>query len=136
MNKQIFVNLPVKDLARAKAFYAALGYSFDERFGNEHGGCVIVGDCIYTMLLTETFFQSLTPKALADVTRSTSALISLSCDSREEVDTLVAKAVAAGGRAHEGPDDHGFMYSHAFDDPDGNGWGLFWMGAPPECAAA
>jgi predicted lactoylglutathione lyase len=129
MHKQIYVNIPITDLARSKAFYAALGFEFDPKFANEHGACLIVGDGIYTMLVKQDFLQTLTPKKIGDVATTTTALVSVSCASREEVDALVAKAVANGGRAHPGPDDEGFMYSHAFDDPDGNGWGLFCMAA-------
>lgn len=128
MNKQIFVNLAVKDLEKSKTFYSALGYTFNPQFTNEHGAGVVISEgSIYVMLVTEEFIKTLTTKQLVNPREATEALISLSCESREEVDDLVAKAVAAGGKAVGEPQDHGFMYDHSFEDLDGHGWGLFCM---------
>lgn len=134
MAKQIFVNLPVKDLPRAVAFFTSLGFAFDPRFTDEKGTCMIVGENIFVMLLVERFFLSFTTKALCDTTKSTEVLVCLSCDSRSEVDDLVAKAVAAGGAAPRPPQDHGFMYGHGFEDLDGHVWELVYM--QPAAAAA
>jgi predicted lactoylglutathione lyase len=136
MHSQMFVNLPVKDLKRAVDFYSKLGYTFNPQFTDENATCMIVGENLYAMLLVEKFFKSFTTKTVADPHTSTTALISLSCSSKAQVDELVAKARAAGGNVPRQPEDHGFMYSHDFEDPDGNGWGLFHMnGMPPQHAS-
>ncbi len=127
MIRQIFVNLPVKDLARSKAFFTALGLSFNPRFSNEQGACLQIADDIYAMLLTEPFFQGFTKLPVADARQCTEVLLALSCDSRAEVDALVAKAVAAGGTTPNAAQDHGFMFQHGFADLDGHQWELFWM---------
>jgi predicted lactoylglutathione lyase len=128
MNKQIFVSLAVNDLEKSKTFYSALGYTFNPQFTNEQAASVVISEgSIYVMLATEAFLKTLTTKQLVNAREATGALIALSCESREEVDGLVAKAVAAGGKALGEPQDHGFMYDHSFEDLDGHGWGLFYM---------
>ncbi len=129
MNKQIFVNLPVKNLERTKAFFSSLGFGFNPQFTNEQAACMVISDSIYVMLLVENFFQTFTKKAIADATQTTEVLVCLSCDSRGEVDDLVSRAVAAGGRVPREPQDHGFMYGHAFEDLDGHIWELVYMDA-------
>lgn len=132
MSKQIFVNLPVKDLDRSKAFFGALGFSFNPEYTDANAACMVVSDTIYVMLLTESFFQGFTHKAIADANKVTEVLVCLSCDSRAELEGLVAKAVAAGGKAPREPQDHGFMFQHGFEDPDGHIWELVHMtGNPP-----
>jgi predicted lactoylglutathione lyase len=132
MNKQIFVNLAVKDLNKSKAFYSALGYTFKAEFTNEQGACMIISeDSIYAMLLTEEFFKTFTSKQIAKAHEVTEVLNCLSCESREEVDAMVAKALAAGGTAPRAPQDHGFMYAHSFDDLDGHTWELAYMSGQP-----
>ena len=91
MIRQIFVNLPVKDLQRSMAFFKALGLSFNARFTNEQGTCLEIAENIYAMLLVEPFFQGFTKLPVADARKSTEVLIALSCDSRAEVDALVAR---------------------------------------------
>jgi len=128
MNKQIFVNLPVKDLDKSKAFFNALGYSFNPQFTNDSGACMVIAEgSIYAMLLTEPFFKTFIDKPIVQAKEATEVLVCLSCESREEVDSLVAKAVAAGGHTPRAPQDHGFMYAHAFEDLDGHIWELVWM---------
>ena len=127
MATKIFVNLPVKDLQKSIEFYTKLGYNFNPQFTDETATCMIISEDIYAMLLTHDKFKSFTAKEICDTTKATSALISLSCESRAQVDELVAKALAAGGATSSEPTDHGFMYSHDYEDLDGNGWGLFWM---------
>lgn len=127
MIRQIFVNLPVRDLPRSMAFFKALGLSFNARFTNEQGACLEIAENIYAMLLVEPFFQGFTKLPVADARKSTEVLIALSCDSRAEVDTLVAKAVAAGGSTPNALVDHGFMVQHGFADLDGHQWEVFWM---------
>jgi predicted lactoylglutathione lyase len=113
-------------------FFKALGLSFDPQFTNDQGACLVIGDNIFAMLLVEDFFQGFTSKAIVDAEQSTEVLVCLSCESRTEVDELVAKAVAAGGRAPRPPLDHGFMYGHGFEDLDGHIWELVHMA--PEAA--
>jgi predicted lactoylglutathione lyase len=129
--RQIFVNLPVKDLNRSVAFFTALGFSVDPRFTNDSATCMIVGENIFVMLLIEPFFQGFIKKDICDARKSTEVLVCLSCESRTEVDELVAKAVAAGGTLPRASEDHGFMYSHAFEDLDGHIWELVYMAPPP-----
>jgi predicted lactoylglutathione lyase len=132
MNKQIFVNLAVKDLNKSKAFFEALGYTFNPTFTNESGACMVIAeDSIYAMLLTEEFFKTFISKQVANAREVTEVLTCLSCESREEVDTLVAKAVAAGGTAPRAAQDHGFMYAHGFEDLDGHIWELAYMSGQP-----
>ena len=126
--KQIFVNLPVKDLDKSKAFFNALGYSFNPQFTDTNAACMVVQErSIHAMLLVEPFFKTFTDKAIADTRTSTEVLLCLSCESRAEVDELVAKAVAAGGTTPRAPQDLGFMYGHGFQDLDGHLWELVFM---------
>lgn len=127
MARKIFVNLPIKDMERSRAFFSALGFSFNPQFTNEQGACMVISEDIYAMLLVEPFFQTFTKKPIADAKKSTEVLVCLSCDSRAEVDALVKKALAAGGAAPNAPQDHGFMYAHGFEDLDGHVWELVWM---------
>ena len=134
MARKIFVNLPVRNLGRSKAFFASLGFSFNPQFTNEQGACMVIDENhVYAMLLAEPFFQTFTKKPVSDG-KSTEVLVCLSCDSRAEVDDFVRKALAAGGRAPNPPQDHGFMYGHGFEDLDGHLWEVMWMdpaAAPP-----
>lgn len=128
MNKQIILNLPVKDLDKSRAFFSALGFTFDERYSGENPAFMhIVGDTIQAMLTTEPFFGSLIDKPVAQARQANEMVICLSCESREEVDTLIARAVAAGGRTPHPPEDHGFMYDQGFEDIDGHLWNLVWV---------
>ena len=134
MNKLIFVNLPVKNLARSRSFFEGMGYHFNPQFSNDQGACLVISDTIHAMLLTEAFFKTFTKKSIADTKTSTEVLICLSCESKAEVDQLVAKAVAGGGNTPSPVQDHGFMYSHSFEDLDGHVWELVYMdpnAAPP-----
>lgn len=137
MNRQIYVNLPIRDMERSKAFFTALGFSFNPQFTNEQGACMVIADNIFAMLLVEPFFQSFTNKPVADAGKSTEVLVCISCGSREEVDELVRKALAAGATAPMPPQDHGFMYGHGFTDLDGHMWELAYMdlaAMPPQPA--
>jgi predicted lactoylglutathione lyase len=131
MAREIYVNLPVRDLERSKGFFSRLGFGFEPKFSDENAACMIVEDNIHVMLLTEPFFKTFTRKALCDATKSTEVLVCLSCDSDAEVNELVAKASASGGKAAREPKDHGFMYEHAFEDPDGHIWELVHMRNQP-----
>jgi len=125
--RKLFVNLAVHDLARSKDFFAKLGFSFDPRFTDENAACMVLSDEAYVMLLTVPFFRRFTNRELADPARHTEGLYALSCESRAEVDALVKKAIAAGGKHAMEPVDHGFMYSWSFYDPDGHHWEVLWM---------
>ena len=127
MNKQIIFNLPVKSLEKSKAFFSALGFTFDSRFSGENAAFMhIVDGSIDAMLTTEAFFQSLIGKPVANAKEANEVVICLSCESREEVDSLIARAAAAGGRIPHPPEDHGFMYDQGFEDIDGHLWNLVW----------
>jgi uncharacterized protein len=133
MHKQIFVNLPIANMAKSQAFFKALGYSFNPDFTNDQGAGLVLGDNLHAMLLVHDFFKTFIDKPIVDAKTSTEVLVCLSCESRAEVDTLVAKAVAAGGAAHREAKDHGFMYAHGFEDLDGHIWELVYMsGMPPK----
>jgi predicted lactoylglutathione lyase len=127
MHKQIYVNLAVDNLERSKAFFSAIGLSFEPQFTNAQAACLILGENLYAMLLVKDLFKSFTRKSLCDPKESTEALVGLSCESRAEVDALVANALAAGGTAPRAPQDYGFMYGHGFEDIDGHIWELIYM---------
>jgi len=127
MKKQAIFNLPVRDMEKSKAFFAALGFGFDPNFNGEQAAmAIIVQDHIYAMLTTEAFFQSLINKPVAQAREANEVVICLMCESREEVDSLIAKAAAAGARIPHPPEDHGFMYDQGFEDIDGHLWNLVW----------
>ena len=133
MHSQIFVNLPVKDLKRSVGFFTKLGYTFNPQFTDENATCMILGDNLFVMLLVEKFFGSFTNKGITDTSKTTEVLTCVSCDSREQVDSLVAKARSSGGKVPRQAQDHGFMYSHGYEDPDGHTWELIHMtGMPPQ----
>jgi uncharacterized protein len=124
---KIFVNLPVKDLPRSKEFFTKLGFNFNAQFTDDTGACMVVSEHAYVMLLTYTKFKAFAPNAIADANKSTEVLVAVSCENRARVDELVAKAVAAGGRTYNKPQDYGFMYGHGFQDLDGHVWEVFYM---------
>jgi predicted lactoylglutathione lyase len=124
---QIFVNLPVKDLNRSIEFFSRLGFEFNPQFTDETATCMIVSDTIFVMLLTEAKFREFTPKRICDATKVTEVLVCLSRRSRNAVDDLVRKAVAAGGTTFAESRDYGFMYQHGFQDLDGHLWELIHM---------
>jgi hypothetical protein len=133
MHSQIFVNLPVKELKRSVDFFTKVGYTFNPQFTDENATCMILGDNLFVMLLTERFFGGFTNKAITDTRQSTEVLTCVSCDSKQQVDDLVAKARAAGASVPRPAQDHGFMYSHGYEDLDGHTWELVHMsGMPPQ----
>jgi predicted lactoylglutathione lyase len=127
MARKIFVNLPVKDLKKSIGFFTKLGFTFNPQFTDETATCMIVSEDIFVMLLTHDKFKSFTPKAICDATKSTEVLVCLSCESRENLEEMVRKAVDAGGTTYNQPQDHGFMYGHGFQDLDGHIWELIYM---------
>lgn len=127
MPRKLYVTLPVKNLERSVDFFAALGFSFNPAFTDENAASIIINDSTGVMLVVESLFATLTKKPIIDARIGTEALLAISVDSREEVDALVARAVAAGGSAPGESQDHGFMYDHGFEDLDRHQWGVFWM---------
>ena len=128
MAKLIFVNLPVKDLARATQFYQNIGAGKNETFSDETASCMVLSDIIHVMLLTHDKFRQFTPKKIADATQTSEVLIALTADSRADVDQIITKASMAGGKADPGlKQDLGFMYGRSFEDPDGHIWEVVWM---------
>lgn len=126
-SRKIFVNLAVEDLGRAVDFFSALGFSFDPRFTDDQATCMIVSDEAFVMLLVRDRFKDFTKKQIADSTTQTEAILALSAESRDEVDEIVRKALAAGGQPANDQMDHGFMYAWSFHDPDGHLWEVLWM---------
>lgn len=127
MPREIFVNLPVRDLARSQAFFRQLGFEFNPKFTDDKAACMIVNEQACVMLLTEPFFQTFTRRSPCDTARHTEALIAVSCPSRAAVDDTVQRALAAGGKPAMDRQDHGFMYGWSFYDPDGHHWEVLWM---------
>jgi uncharacterized protein len=136
MSKLIFVNLPVRNLERATAFYEAVGAKKNEQFCDETASCMVFSETIHAMLLTHDKFRQFTPKKIADAKTTSEVLICISADSREGVDEMVGKAKAAGGTVDPGPkQDYGFMYGRSFEDPDGHIWEVMWMDVAAATAA-
>jgi predicted lactoylglutathione lyase len=127
MATQIFVNLPVKDLNKSIEFFTSLGYSFNPQFTNEQGASLVISDNIFFMLLTEPFFKSFIKKEIADATKVAETINCISVDSREAVDEMVRKAVAAGATVPNEKQDYGWMYGHGFQDLDGHLWEFAYM---------
>ena len=127
MSKLIFVNLPVADLPAARAFYQAIGFTNNPRFTDETAACMVLSDVIHVMLLTHDKFAQFTPKAIADARSTSEVLICISADSRDDVDDITERALAAGGREPRDRQDYGFMYGRSFEDLDGHIWEPMWM---------
>lgn len=126
MHAMIFVNLPVADTERSRKFFADLGYTFNERFCDDKALTVVLGENQFAMLLQRDVFDSFHPLVTADATQTKECVICLSVDTRDAVDALVDRAIAAGGTAGD-TEDHGFMYGRSYNDPDGHSWQIFWM---------
>jgi predicted lactoylglutathione lyase len=125
--RKLFVNLPVRDLKRSMEFFAKLGFEYNRQFTDDNAACMVVSDEAYFMLLSTPFWGRFTKRAICDTGTHTEALFAISCPSRAEVDELVKKAVAAGGKHAMDPQDHGFMYGWSFYDLDGHHWEVLWM---------
>jgi len=125
--RKIFVNLAVRDLKKSMEFFAKLGFEFNKKFTDDKAACMIVNDEAFVMLLTEPFFRTFTRREPCDTSRHTEGLFALSRGSRAEVDEMVKKAFAAGGRQAMDPQDLGFMYGRSFYDLDGHHWEVFYM---------
>ena len=127
MKRQIFVNLPVKNLEKSMAFFRQLGFSFNPQFTDETAACMVISEDIFAMLLTEEKFRSFTPIQICDSSKSTEVLLALSCPSKADLEETIGKAVAAGGTLYAEPKDYGFMLQHSFQDLDGHNWELVYM---------
>ncbi|WP_368497361.1 VOC family protein [Herbiconiux sp. A18JL235] len=127
MALSIFVNLPVADLDASKAFYEALGFAINPQFTDENASCVVMSDTVYVMLLTHPYFSTFTTKEIADARTTTEVQNAVGLESREAVDAMLEKALAAGGTEPKEPQDYGFMYSRAVEDLDGHHWDFLWM---------
>ena len=135
-----FINLPVKDLAASQAFFGELGFTFDPKFTGDDAACLVISDQAFAMLLTEPKFAEFATKPVADARASTEAILGVSAESREEVDALADRALAAGAKPAGDTMDYGFMYGRSFQDPDGHHWEVIWMSqeaveqGPPDIA--
>lgn len=129
MSRMIFVNLPVQDLERSKAFYEAIGFRNEPKFSNEAAAMMVLSDTISVMLLTHPFYATFTRKPIADAHNGSQVLLCISCDSPADVDRVTDAAASAGGKADVGPKQHmgGMMYGRSFEDPDGHHWEPMWM---------
>ena len=128
MAMQTFVNLPVKDLARATEFFSKIGFSFDPVFTDERATRMIVSDDTSVMLCAEPAFKEfVSPHSIADTSKAQEVLVGLSAESRAEVDERAAKALAAGAEGFGEPEDDGFMYMRGFRDLDGHQWSFIHM---------
>ncbi|MBR0870314.1 lactoylglutathione lyase [Bradyrhizobium tropiciagri] len=128
MPKMIFINLPVRDLARATAFYQAIGAVKNPQFSDDTASCMVFSDTIHSMLMTHDKYRQFTSRTIADPKTTSQVLLCISADSRAEVDDVVGKAGAAGGVVDPSPvDEYDFMYGRSFEDPDGHLWGVNWM---------
>ncbi|HEY7053509.1 MAG TPA: VOC family protein [Mycobacterium sp.] len=126
MHATIFVNLPIADVERSRKFFTDLGYTFNEKFCDGRALALVLGENQFAMLTQTDFFGSFHPVETADASKAKECIICLSTDSRDAVDALVDRAIAAGGTAGN-TEDHGFMYGRSYDDPDGHSWQVFWM---------
>lgn len=128
MPRTIFVNLPVADLGKSRAFMEALGAVNEPKFTDETAACMTFSDSIHVMILTHDKFRQFTPRPIADATAESEVLLCLSADSREQVDSFIERGVAAGGTADPAAkQDYGVMYGRSVADPDGHIWEIMWM---------
>ena len=128
--RMIFVNLPVQDLERSKAFYEAIGFRNEPKFSNDAAAMMVLSDTISVMLLTHPFYATFTRKPIADSNTSSQVLLCISCESPAEVDRIVDAAAAAGGKIDQSPKSEtgdGLMHGRDFEDPDGHQWEPMWM---------
>lgn len=125
--RMIFVNLPVKDLKASRAFFSALGFSFNEQFSDDTAACTVIDENIFVMLLTEPKFRGFITGEISDTAKGTEVITALSASGRQECDDMLEKALAAGARPWKPAIDYGFMYGVSFQDLDGHVWEFMWM---------
>ena len=124
---QIFINLPVKDLNKSIEFFTKMGFTFNAQFTDENATCMIIGENMFAMLLTEKYFSTFITKPIADAKKATEVITALAVNSRDEVESIIEKAFAAGGKQYKDPIDYGWMYNRNFEDLDGHQWEIFYM---------
>lgn len=129
MPQAIYVNLPIADLRRSMAFFEALGFLFNPQFTDDQAAALVISETIYAMLHTPASFRRFTKKDIADAGKVTEVLLALQVAKRHRVDEMMDKVLNAGGREAREPEEYGFMYGRAFEDPDGHIWEVFWMDA-------
>jgi predicted lactoylglutathione lyase len=127
MSKMIFVNLPISDVDRSRAFYSGLGYTFNEQFSDDKALCMVISDTIFAMLVKPEFLSTFLDKPVGDPKQAVTNIVSLTFDSKEEVIAHCEKAYSLGARKYKEASDMGFMYQHGFEDLDGNIWEAIWM---------
>ncbi|MHC0442124.1 VOC family protein [Flavobacterium sp. 3-210] len=127
MKTKIFLNLAVKDLNKAISFFTEIGFSVNSQFTNEKGACIVIDENINVMILVEEFYKTFTKKQICDTATTSEVLISISLDSREQVDEMIEKAIKAGGVDYIPAKDYGWMYQRTFLDVDGHHWEVFYM---------
>lgn len=127
MTRQIYVNLPVKDLNKTVEFFTKLGFTFNPQFTDENATCMIIDSNIFVMLLVEKYFGTFTKKAISDTTKDTEVIIALATESREKVDEILSNVLKAGGSEPREPQDHGWMYGRSFQDINGHLWEVIYM---------
>ena len=130
MKRQIFLNLPVKDLKKSMSFFSGLGFEYHSKFTGDTAACMIIEENISCMLVTEPFFKSFIPTTtISDANKQTEVLLCISAESRLRVDEMFNKAIASGATTVRPAQDHGFMYGQTFQDLDGHIWEVMWMEA-------
>lgn len=125
--KQIFVNLPVKDLNKTVEFFTKIGFEFNPQFTDENATCMVIGENIYAMFLIEPFFSTFIRKPIAEAPKVCAVINAFGVGSRAEVDEIVDKAMAAGAKNYREADDHGWMYGRSFEDINGHLWEFSYM---------
>lgn len=127
MISNIFINLPVKDLEKSKAFFVAIGGTVNRQFTDETASSIVLGGNIFAMLLTHAKFKEFTSKEIVDARKSQEVIIALGAASKDEVNRIVEAAVKAGGKEFKETQDYGFMYMRVFEDLDGHHWEVAFM---------
>ena len=127
MVSQVYINLPVADVEKATAFYQAIGFQKNEDYSDATASGMSLDGSVFVMLLEHAKFREFSPLPICNTQESIEVLNALQCDDPAEVDTLVSKALAAGGNTYKDVQDMGFMYGHGFQDIDGHVWEVFAM---------
>ena len=127
MKSQIFINLPVKELERSLNFYTKMGFTNNPQFSDDSGKCMVFSDEIFVMLLTHEKFKAFITRPITDVSKTTSALFSISVESLDRVNEISDNALSGGGKEPVEAKDYGFMQQRTIEDPDGHIWEIFYM---------
>ncbi len=129
MTKQIWLNLPVKNIEKSKQFFSKIGFSFNEEYSNENSACMLVGDQNFVvMLFEESLFGNFVQNTIVDTQTHSEMLISIDAESRNEVEELAQKVEEAGGVLFAKPaENQGWMYGCGFSDLDGHRWNVLFM---------